>query len=69
MCGLRGVVPGDGNQLGPMKKIRKLAKRAGLDVRKVEGRFRLWNPRSWSHLDVKGKKRVKKLLRRLLKKR
>jgi hypothetical protein len=46
----------------PMKKLRKRAKVAGLEIRKVGGKFRLWNVRSGSHLDVKRKKRVKQLL-------
>jgi hypothetical protein len=45
-----------------MKKLRKRAKVAGLEIRKVGGKFRLWNVRSRSHLDVKRKKRVKQLL-------
>jgi hypothetical protein len=46
----------------PMKKLRKRAKVVGLEIRKVGGKFRLWNVCSGSHLDVKRKKRVKQLL-------
>jgi hypothetical protein len=47
-----------------MKKLRKRAKAVGLEIRKVSGKFRLWNVRTGSHLDLK-KKHVKQLLRRL----
>jgi hypothetical protein len=50
-----------------MTRTRDLAKAVGLEVRKVHGRFRIWNPRSGSHLDVKRKKRAKKFLRWLSK--
>jgi hypothetical protein len=48
-----------------MKKLRKRAKAVGLEVRKVGGRYRLWNARSGAHLDFTKKKRLKRLLRRL----
>jgi hypothetical protein len=46
-----------------MKKLHKRAQAVGLEIRKVNGKYRLWNARTGSHLDMKKKKRVKQLLR------
>jgi hypothetical protein len=46
-----------------MKKLQKRAKTVGLEIRKVSGKFRLWNARTGSHLDLKKKRRMKQLLR------
>ena len=46
-----------------MKKLHKRAKVVGLEIRKVGGKFRLWNVRTGSHLDLKKKRGVKQLLR------
>jgi hypothetical protein len=53
------------HRLFEMKKLRKRAKAAGVEIRKVSGKFRLWNVRTGSHLDLKKKRRVKQLLRRI----